>query len=270
MTSLDEPSPGTPLGTPPERWVDTHGHLFLLEEEPEIVLDLATSAGVDWVLCPGIDVESSLQSREIAQRFPDRVLWSAGLHPHSAAEWPEVADEIAQLAQEADAVGECGLDWYRNLAPREDQLRAFTEQLALAKDLDKPSIVHCRDAFRDVYEMLERVDLGERAVLHCWTGGPKWTKRFRELGVTFSFAGPLTYKTGETLRLAARHTPRNRTMVETDSPYLTPEPLRGKPNEPANVSLTGAALAEVWGVDVAEVARLTSETATRVFGSPRG
>lgn len=251
-------------------WVDTHAHLFLVEDDPEPVLDRASDADVDWMLCPGVDVASSGQSRDIALRFPDRVLWSAGLHPHNAADWPNVADRIAELAQEADAVGECGLDWYRNLSPRDAQLKAFGDQLALACDLDKPIIIHCRDAFRDVYELLEKADLGERAVMHCWTGGPKWTKRFRELGVTFSFAGPLTYKTGETLRLAARHAPRNRTMVETDSPYLTPEPLRGESNEPANVSLIGAALADVWGVDVDEVARLTSKTADRVFRSSRG
>ncbi len=254
---------------PTPSWVDTHGHLFLVEDDPEAVLTRAVDAGVDWLLCPGVDVESSEQSRDIAQRFSDRVLWSAGLHPHEAAKWPDVAEQIAELAQDADAVGECGLDWYRNLAPREDQLTAFADQLALAGDLDKPIIVHCRDAFRDVYTMLEGADLRERAVLHCWTGGSKWTKRFRELGVTFSFAGPLTYTTGETLRLAARHAPRNRTMVETDSPYLTPEPLRGEPNEPANVVHTGEALAEIWGMDRDEVARLTSQTAARIFGSPR-
>jgi TatD DNase family protein len=254
----------------PPGWVDTHGHLFLIDDDPEAVLTRAVGAGVDWLLCPGVDVESSERSRDMARRFPDRVLWSAGLHPHEAASWPSVADRIAALAEDADAVGECGLDWYRNLAPREDQLRAFADQLSLAGGLGKPIIIHCRDAFKDVFAMLEKADLGGSAVLHCWTGGSRWTKRFSELGATFSFAGPLTYRTGETLRLAAKHAPRDRTMVETDSPYLSPEPLRGEPNEPANVVHTGGALADVWGVDTAEVARLTSETAARVFGSPRG
>lgn len=259
-----------PPDTLSETWVDSHAHLFMVEEASETVLARAVEAGVEWVLCPGVDVESSMQSRDISRRLPDRVLWSAGLHPHSASEWPSVAGRIADLAQHADAIGECGLDWYRNLAPRDDQLNAFGDQLQLAVDLGKPIIIHCRDAFRDVYEMLERFDLGERAVLHCWTGGSKWTKRFRDLGVTFSFAGPLTYRGDETLRLAARHAPRDRTMVETDSPYLTPEPLRGESNEPANVAITGATLADVWGLDIDEVAKLTSQTASRVFGSPRG
>ena len=147
---------------------------------------------------------------------------------------------------------------------------AFSQQLTLASELNKPVIVHCRDAFSDVYDLLQAANLGERAVLHCWTGGSKWTKRFDELGVTFSLAGPLTYRTGETLQLAARYLPRNRTMVETDSPYLTPEPLRGRPNEPAYVTNTGNALSEIWEMDASEVAGLTSEAAARVFGSPRG
>ena len=252
------------------RWVDSHGHLFLLDDDPATVLDRAGQAGVDWVLCPGIDVATSRAARDIASRHPDRVRWSAGLHPHDASAWPDSAEAIAELAVEAAAIGECGLDWYRNLAPRDHQLEAFREQLQLAGSLGKPIIIHCRDAFADVYELVGEADLGERAVLHCWTGGPKWTKRFAALGVTFSFAGPLTYATGETLRLAAAKAPPERTMVETDAPYLTPEPKRREPNEPANVVLTGISLAEVWGVDPADVAATTSATAARVFGAPRG
>lgn len=249
-------------------WVDSHGHLFLIEDDPGAVLDRAIDAGVGWIMCPGVDVETSEASRNLAARFPTRVVWSAGLHPHDAADWPVVADRIAELARDASAIGECGLDWYRNLAPREAQLIAFGEQLDLAKDLEKPIIIHCRDAFKDVYAMVEAADIGERAVLHCWTGGSKWTKRFNELGVTFSLAGPLTYKTGETLQHAAKFLPRERTMIETDSPYLTPEPLRGQPNEPAFVTNTGTKLAEIWSMPVGDVARLTTETASRVFGAP--
>lgn len=253
----------------PPTWVDTHGHLFLMEDDSAAVLERAAAAGVGWLLCPGVDLETSIRSRDLAAEFPDMVLWSAGLHPHEAEQWPHVADRIAELAQDAAAIGECGLDWYRNLSPREDQLAAFNAQLQLAADLNKPIIIHCRDAFKDVYAILERAQLGAKAVLHCWTGGSRWTKRFNELGVTFSFAGPLTYATAETLKLAASHVPHDATIVETDSPYLTPEPLRGQSNEPAFVVHTGAALAEIWGVSVEDVARLTTETATRVFGSPR-
>ena len=251
-------------------WVDSHGHLFLLEDQPGAVLDRATAAGVDWLVCPGIDVASSERSRALAEEFPERVQWTAGLHPHDADQWQQVGDRIAALAAEADGVGECGLDYYRNLAPRDAQLEAFRDQLAIAAEHQIPIVIHCRDAFADVFELVGEADLGERAVLHCWTGGRKWTKRFRELGVTFSFAGALTYATADSLRLAAREVPMDRAMVETDSPYLTPEPKRSESNEPANVPLTGAALADVWGVDLATAAQATSATAARIFGDPRG
>ncbi|MEN8239462.1 MAG: TatD family hydrolase [Actinomycetota bacterium] len=251
-------------------WVDSHGHLFLIEDDAERVLDRATAQGVGWMMCPGVDVATSEASAGYAARFPDRVQWAAGLHPHDAEDWPNVADRIAELAQDADAIGECGLDWYRNLAPRDSQLAAFTDQIDIARSLDKPIIIHCRDAFRDLFSILESADLGHKAVLHCWTGGSKWTKRFAQLGVTFSYAGALTYGSDDTLRLGARFAPPERTMVETDSPYLTPEPLREQPNEPANVPLTGAVLADVWGLPVEKVAELTSATAAGVFGDPRG
>jgi TatD DNase family protein len=249
-------------------WVDTHGHLFLIDDDPAAVLERAAASGVQWVMCPGVDVSTSEESEALAVAHPDSVLWSAGLHPHDAGQWASVRDRIGELAARADAIGECGLDYYRNLASREDQTLAFGEQLALASDLDKPIIIHCRDAFADVYDALAAVDLGERAVLHCWTGGSRWTKRFRDLGVVFSFAGPLTYPTAESLRIAARFAPRDRTMVETDAPYLTPQPRRSEPNEPAHVVMTGATLAEVWEMPVADVADLTSATARRVFGGP--
>jgi TatD DNase family protein len=245
--------------------VDTHGHLFLLEDSADVVLDRAFAAGVGWLMCPGIDAETSARSEQISLDHPEHVSWSAGLHPHSASDWPDEEETIHELATRAHAIGECGLDYYRELAPRDEQKRAFAAQIALASDLEKPLIIHCRDAFRDVYEMLEEAALGDRAVLHCWTGGPKWTKRFDELGATFSFAGPVTYATADTLRLGVAAAPPDRSMVETDSPYLTPEPLRGTDNEPANVSLTGSKLAEIWGLSVTEVASLTTATAARTF-----
>ena len=216
-------------------------------------------------MCPGIDARTSALSEDISREHRDRVTWSAGLHPHSASNWPDQEDTIVDLASRSHAIGECGLDYYRELAPREVQKKVFAAHLALGVDLDKPVIIHCRDAFKDVYEMLEQAALGDRAVLHCWTGGPKWTKRFDELDVTFSFAGPVTYATADTLRLGVAVAPPDRSMVETDSPYLTPEPLRGVDNEPANVGLTGSKLAEIWGLSTDEVASLTTATAERVF-----
>ena len=248
------------------RWVDSHCHLFATEDPPEEVLDRAAAAGVEWLMCPGIDLETSLRSRLIARSHTGRVMWAAGLHPHDATAWGEQGARLAALIGEADAVGECGLDYYRDLSPRPVQRDVFRAQLELAGALGKPVIVHCRDAFSDIYEDLAAARLGEKAILHSWTGGPKWTKRFAELGVTFSFAGMVTYPTGDTVRRAVAVAPPERCMVETDTPYLPPQAHRDQPNEPAFVTETGATLAEIWGMGLAEAASLTSATARRVFG----
>lgn len=252
---------------PTARWIDTHCHLFMVDDVAGH-LDRAAAAGVEWVVTPGVDLESSLQARRLARQHPGRILWSAGLHPHEASAWRTQEGRLAALAVDADALGECGLDFYRDLSPREDQMVAFRAQLQLAADLDKPVIIHCRDAFAEMYEVLAEEDPGDRAVLHCWTGGPRWTRRFRELGVVFSFAGPVTFATGDTVRRGAAEAPPDRSLVETDTPYLTPPPDRRAANEPANVVKVGAALAEVWGVSADEVARATTARAALVFGSP--
>ncbi len=245
-------------------WVDTHCHLQLADAPPERLLERAEGV-VDWLVAPGIDLDSSLASLALAESYPGRVLATAGLHPHDAQHWPAQGEALAGLLDRVVAVGEMGLDYYRDLSPRDAQRTAFAEQLSLARDHDLPAIVHTRDAFGDVFELVGESGHAERVVLHCWTGGPRWTKRFREIGVTFSFAGPVAFETGETVRLGAAQAPPERCMVETDTPYLAPPPHRGEDNEPAHVGLVGAALADVWGMEVDEVARLTSAEATRVF-----
>lgn len=249
-------------------WVDTHCHLFLMAEDPATVLDRAAAQGVSWVMCPGIDLETTLQARAIAMEHPGVVRWSTGLHPHQASQWEAQRGRLSSLALEADAIGECGLDYYRDLSPRDEQRAAFAGQIALATEIDKPIIIHVRDAFADAYDALQDAGLGERAVMHCWTGGPRWTKRFNDLGVTFSFAGPITYDTADAVRRGAAQASPQRTLVETDSPYLTPVPHRGEENRPEWVALNGQALAAVWGMDLDNVAELSASHAARVFGVP--
>lgn len=243
-------------------WVDTHCHLQLIESDPDALLNRATD--VEWVVVPGVDLASSEASLELAHRRSD-VVATAGLHPHDAEHWPEQRDGIVALLPHVGAVGETGLDYYRNLAPHDLQRQSFGEQIDLAVEFDLPIIVHCRDAFSDVHEMIGTRGVGDRTVLHCWTGGTRWTKRFLELGVMFSFAGPVAFETGETIRLGAALVPPDRTLVETDTPYLAPPPHRGEENEPAHVQYVGRALAEVWSIDLVDVARVTSENAVRVF-----
>jgi TatD DNase family protein len=250
-------------------WVDSHCHVFMLDD-PLGAVDRAISNGIEWMLVPGVNLETSLQSRQIAANRPEHVAWAVGLHPHDAERWDVERSRITALALEAAAIGEVGLDYYRNLSPQDAQRTAFRDQVQLAGDLSKPVIVHTRDSFSDVYEILGDAALGEKAVLHCWTGGPRWTKRFRSLGATFSFAGPVTYATGDTVRRGAAEAPPERTLVETDTPYLAPEPHRGETNRPEWTQFNGAMLAEIWGIPEDDVARMSTENATRVFGSPHG
>lgn len=246
-------------------WVDTHCHLQLADEDPAALLARADGI-VDWLVVPGVDLDSSRAAIDLAVAHPGRVVATAGLHPHDALRWPDEADGLADLVGSVAAIGETGLDYYRELSPRAAQREAFAAQLALAAAHDLPVVVHTRDAFADVFDLVEASGHADRVVLHCWTGGPRWTRRFRDLGVTFSFAGPVAFETGETVRFGAAEAPPDRTLVETDTPYLSPPPHRGEANEPARVALVGAALAEVWGVPVDEVARLTTVHAGNVFG----
>lgn len=245
-------------------WVDTHCHLQLDGRPPYELLDRAVD--VDWIVAPGVDAGSSEASIELAAQYPDRVLSTAGLHPHEAGSWPEERERIREMAPHVSAIGETGLDYYRNLAPRESQQMSFRDQIELALEWGKPIIVHCRDAFSDVHDIISDTGVGPQAVLHCWTGGTRWTRRFLDLDVTFSFAGPVAFETGETIRLGAELVPPQRAMVETDTPYLAPPPHRGERNEPAWVAHVGNALARVWGMELGEVAEQTSATASRVFG----
>lgn len=246
-------------------WVDTHCHLQLDGRPPLELLERAVD--VDWVVVPGVDAASSRSALELAEQRPGAIFASAGLHPHDAKEWRSQANEIESLATRAVAIGETGLDFYRNLSPPDIQRESFRAQLQLALSLRKPVIVHCRDAFADVYDLLAETAVEGLAVLHCWTGGRRWTRRFLDLGVTFSYAGPVAFETGQTVREGAAVVPPDRAMVETDTPFLSPPPHRSEPNEPARVALVGAALAAVWGLPVMDVAKLTTARATQVFQS---
>jgi TatD DNase family protein len=244
-------------------WVDTHCHLQLDGRDPAGLLERAGEVG--WVVAPGVDLASSQASIDLAKAFPHRVLATAGLHPHEARDWYRQREAIEVLIPGVTAVGETGLDFYRMLSPEEDQVETFVAHLDLAVIHDKPVIVHCRDAFARVHDIIDARQVGPRVVLHSWTGGTRWTRRFLDLGVMFSFSGTLAFETAETIRLGARLVPPERAMVETDTPFLAPPPHRGEPNEPAWVALVGAALAGVWGMTEEETATVTTANASRFF-----
>jgi len=248
---------------------DSHCHLFLMEDDPAAAVEAARAAGVHGLLCVGIDPESSRRSRDLADSLAG-VFATAGVHPHEASEFDAAAGAaVEELAHDPRvvAVGETGLDYERMHSPAEDQRRAFRAHLALAREAGKPVVVHTRNAWDDVLAILER-EHAERVVLHCFSGDAAVAREAAARGYACSFAGNVTYPKNAHLRQAAAEVPAELLLVETDSPFLAPQAVRGRWNAPSNVRHVVEALAEVREVDAAEVARRTSENANRSFGLP--
>lgn len=253
--------------------IDTHTHLFDDRFRPDLpaVLDRA-AAVLERAVCLGIDRESSRESVQIANLSP-LVVAAVGIQPNSAAEaQPGDWDEIIRLAETEPrvvAIGETGLDRYWDNTPFPVQEDYFARHMELARRLGKPFAIHCRDAEADVVRMLRREFEARgpiRAVMHSFTGDLATARACIEMGLDISFAGMVTYPNAQKLRDVAREVPLERLLVETDCPYLAPQPVRGKRNEPAWVVHTAAVLAEVKGVDPGKLAELTTGNARRLFG----
>jgi TatD DNase family protein len=243
--------------------IDTHAHIGRGEAGEMLVR--ARSAGVDRVILIGTTIAGARDALDIAEQY-EGVFASLGIHPHEAGgEEPDRLEELRPLLghPRAVAVGETGLDHYRDYAPHDAQAALFDRQLALARDTQKPVVVHTRAAEADTVERLKQFD--GTVVLHCFSS-PSLLQFALERRCYVSFAGNLTYKNAYDLRAAARAVPRDRLLVETDSPYLAPQPVRGKPNEPANVVHTLEALAAARGEDAADLAAQVDANATAAFG----
>jgi TatD DNase family protein len=252
--------------------VDTHCHLHLLEEPPERVVAEARAEGVGHLVDVGIDLDSSRRAAANAARLP-QVSATAGVHPHDAVTLDDRAlEELrALLADErVVAAGETGLDYYRDLSPREVQRAAFAAHVRLARELDKALVVHNREAFADVLAILEGEGAPERVVFHCFTGDRRAAERVLEAGWYVSFAGTVTFRNAPDQRAACAAVPLARMVLETDSPFLSPHPYRGRPNHPGRVAVIAATVAAVHGVPVEQVAVATTATAARVFGLSLG
>jgi TatD DNase family protein len=252
--------------TRPPVLVDTHCHLHLLEGSADELVRQARTEGVGHVVDVGVDLASSRGAAANAARLPD-VSATAGIHPHDAVQLtPEAVTELRRLLArpEVVAVGETGLDYYRDRDSAADQRASFVRHLALAAELGRPAIVHNREADEDVLRAI--ADWGGVAVLHCFVGDRGFAERALALGCYLGLGGPLTFKSSQALRETASQLPLDRILLETDSPYLAPAPHRGQRNEPAHVRLVAERLAEVRGLTLDEVACATSENARRVFG----
>ena len=245
--------------------IDTHAHLDACAEPVDELVAQAREAGVDRIVSVGSGLDSCRETLVIAGRH-DGVFAALGIHPHQAAE-PDAnrLDELRKLLadERAVAVGETGLDFYRDYAPRDRQRELFERQLELAAELGKPVVVHTRAASEETAVALE--PFSGTVVLHCFSA-PELLPVALERGYYLSFAGNVTYPKAEELREAACAVPGERLLAETDSPYLSPQPRRGRPNEPANVVHTIAALAESRGEDASELAARIDVNASAAFG----
>ena len=249
-------------------WVDSHCHVPY-EGVDESVIAEAFEAGVTRLVTVGTDAAQSAAAIDVAARH-DNVWATVGLHPHDAKDG---VDTILPLltdvnAHKVVAVGECGLDYHYDHSPREVQRDAFAAQVALAHEHRLALVIHTREAWDDTFDILAAQGVPERTVFHCFTGGAVEARRALDAGACLSFSGIVTFKAASDVRAAAELCPLDRLLVETDSPYLTPVPHRGRPNRPAFTPFVGAGVAAAKGVPVEDVEEASWRNANRVFDLP--
>lgn len=254
-------------------FIDSHAHLAdpAFDSDREAAIARARQTGALGIVCIGESLEAATRARGIAALHPEFIRFTVGIHPHDAANFDALRDRPAiatLLADGAVAVGECGLDYHYDHSPRDKQRRAFAEQLALARDVGKPVVVHTRAADADTAAMVtEAGAAGVTGVLHCFTGDASLAETGLAAGWYVSFSGIITFQKWTDDGLL-RLVPSNRLLVESDSPYLAPVPHRGHRNEPAWVSFTVARLAVARGVDASIIGKETAANARRLFGWP--
>jgi TatD DNase family protein len=252
-------------------FIDTHSHLAMLDHDGlENILARAREAGITQMLSVSVDEQSWDLNRHIAEKH-DHIYYTLGLHPHEAVRWPECAHDLRErltsgIPKKCVAIGEMGLDFHYERSPREIQLDVFDAQLEIAKNLKLPVILHCRDAFVEMYERIQKIGLGAAGgVMHCFTGNAAQAQQAIDLGLHISFSGILTFKNAAPLREAAKIVPMDRLLLETDCPFLAPIPNRGKPNEPSFLPLTARVLATTISRSLEDVAVTTTTNARELF-----
>jgi TatD DNase family protein len=250
--------------------IDSHAHVHdsRFKADREAVIQAALAGGVTRMIDPGVDLATSQAALALAKAYPGTIFAGVGTHPHDATtHTAEVEARYRQMAHEPEvvAIGEFGLDYYRMLTPREVQREVFCAHLQLARECNLPCIIHVRDAHDDVIELLRAHGQGLRGVFHCFSGNVEQAEECLEFeGFVLSFAGPLT-RTDNDLPAVARMVPLDRVLVETDSPYLVPKPLRARRNEPLFVKHVAEKLAELRGLSLEEIASITAANTVRLF-----
>ena len=249
-------------------YFDTHAHYDdeKFDADRETLLPLVHASGVEYIVDPGCDEVSSRAAIALAEQYPF-VYAAVGVHPEELTGWSGRLDAIRELAAHPKcvAIGEIGLDYYWDASRKEEQKALFRDQLALARELDKPVIVHDREAHGDCFEIVcEYPDI--RGVVHCYSGSAEMAKELVKRGWYLGFDGPVTYKNARKTLEVLDITPLERLLIETDSPYLSPVPRRGQRNDSRNLAFIAQKIAEVKGISGEELARISLENGKRLFG----
>ncbi|UCD96052.1 MAG: TatD family hydrolase [Candidatus Bathyarchaeota archaeon] len=249
--------------------VDTHAHLqwTSFDKDRDRVIRRARSTGVSYIVNIGFNVESSKRAVQLAKENSG-LFATIGVHPHNADGFNEVQlKRLKELLKDEKvvAVGETGLDYYRNLSSRIAQKRVFIAQLQLAEQFNLPAVIHNRDAHQDVYQILREFQGKLRFIMHCYSGSLEMTKRFNALGCYFSFAGPVTFPNSRRLQQTVKTIDLHRVLVETDCPWLAPQSVRGKRNEPANLPYVVKKIAELRDLSVDKFSKATTENAREIY-----
>jgi TatD DNase family protein len=252
-------------------FVDTHAHLFFNNFDGEVdqVIDRAINEGIDYILVPSTDLKTAEQVAELTEKY-DIVYGAVGVHPHNTKEWDNSwLEKIEELCnnEKIVAIGEIGLDYYYDYSPKEKQLEAFKAQIDLALKLDLPIIVHNRDSDDDLMKVIgEYCSSGLKAQFHCFNSTTKNARELINMNYMISFTGNITFKKADELRKLVKSVGLDHLLLETDAPFMTPVPLRGKRNEPSNVKYIAEKIAEIHETNVKEVAHITSLNAFKLFG----
>lgn len=250
-------------------FIDSHSHIILepYDEDREEVIKNAFNNNITHIVQSCDNLEEIKENLKLTEKY-ENIYSSVGIHPHEAKLWNENSkSEIKKYASENKvvAIGETGLDYYYNLSPKETQRKVFKEQIEISKEVNLPLIIHCRDAFDEAVEILKEVDETHNGVFHCYTGDLKSANKALEMGFYISFSGIITFKNAGELREVAKEVPLEKTLIETDCPFLTPIPFRGKRNEPSYVKHVAEELAKIKEVSVEEIGNITSENTKMLF-----
>ena len=253
--------------------IDSHAHLEMPEykKDRDGVIKRARDEGIGYIVTVGIDVDSCRQALKLADTY-DTVYAIVGVHPHNVKHIDgNTYTQLKQfvLHEKVRAVGEIGLDFYRNLSPQDVQLKRFRELIALAREVKLPVVVHDRDAHRETLSILQEEKAFEvGGVIHCFSGDYAMASKCFDMGFYISIPGTVTFRKAHTLQEVAKRSPLDRMLIETDAPFLAPVPFRGKRNEPSYAKYVAEALAHLKGIDVEEVARVTSSNTQSLLGIP--